>query len=190
MYMEWRTTECSIVLRGLIEFSIYWTEHLLYTRFSPGGWTGSLNKGVDPASGLLVFLGRRMVLFSRLIPSLPQEVCTLKTVRPGEGKWLGSHSELVAMPGLKPELPDFVFLQFFILLYLSLASLGRWCCAGAFSGCNELGLLLYVACWGSFCFRAQAFGAWASAVVAYRLCCPKACAVFQDQGSNLCALHQ
>lgn len=189
MYMEWRNTECSIVLRGLTEFSIYWTEHLLYTRFSPGGWTGSLNKGADPASGLLVFLGRRMVLFSRLIPSLPQEACTLQSVSAGEGKWRATQgvgcyarTEIWASWLRVPPV--------FILFYLSLASLGLCYCAGAFSGCNELGLLLFVACWGSFYFRAQAFRAWASVVVAYRLRCPKACAVFQDRGSNLCALHQ
>ena len=189
MYMEWRNTERSIILRGLIEFSIYWTEHLC-TRFSPRSWTGSLNKGVDPGPEVLVFLGRRRVLFSRVISALPREVRALWTVRPWEGKWLGLHSQLAAMPGLNPELPDLVPLLFFrsflfifgfpACLLLHRGFLWLWW-AGTTFLCGVL---------GSFCFRTQAFGAWPSVVVAYRLSCPKAYAVFQDQGSNPCLRHQ
>ena len=32
-------------------------------------------------------------------------------------------------------------------------------------------------------------GAWASRVAALRLCCPEACGIFPDQGSNPCPMH-
>lgn len=189
MYMEWRNTERSIILRGLTEFSIYWTEHLC-TRLSPRSWTGSLNKGVDPGPEVLVFLGRRRVLFSRVIPSLPREVRTLWTVRRWEGEWLGLHSQLAAMPGLNPELPDVVPLRFFrsFFVYLSLPCV--FVAAQGFLWLRWAGTTFLCGVLGSFCFRAQAFRAWPSVVVAYRLSCAKSYAVFQDQGTNPCLRHQ
>ena len=42
---------------------------------------------------------------------------------------------------------------------------------------------------GFSCFGAQAVGCTGSVVVAHRLCCPVACGIFPDHGSNLCPLH-
>ena len=71
------------------------------------------------------------------------------------------------------------------LLFL-LAVLGLCCCVQAFFSC----LKNWTSHSGGFsCFGAQALGCAGSVVMAHRLCCPVACGIFPDQGSNLFPLH-
>ena len=92
----------------------------------------------------------------------------------------------------------FICLFIFILTTLSLiffilTALSLCCCERAFTSCGERGyslvglhgLLIAVA---SRC-RTQALGCWGSGVVAHRLSCLVARAVFSDQESNPCPLH-
>ena len=72
---------------------------------------------------------------------------------------------------------------------------------GLFSSCRERGLLSSCGVWASHCRGVSCFGAWAAgcmgckscssralgrrlSIVAHGLCCPSACRIFQDQGSN------
>ena len=85
-----------------------------------------------------------------------------------------------------------VFFFFFKCLFLAVLSL--CCCAQAFSGCSEWGLLFSCGvqashCGGFSCCRAHALDTWASVVVAQALSCSSACGIFPDQGSNPCPLH-
>ena len=64
-----------------------------------------------------------------------------------------------------------------LFIYLFLTALGLHCCVQA---CSEPGLLSGCREWlQSTC----------AAVVAHRLCCSAACAIYPDQGSNLCTPH-
>ena len=87
----------------------------------------------------------------------------------------------------------------FSFIYLSLTVLGLHCCMRAFSSCRQRGLLsscsvLASRCSGFCCGALQQLrflGSLSSRslVVACRLGCSKACAIFPDQGSNPCLLH-
>ena len=69
--------------------------------------------------------------------------------------------------------------------YLFLAALDLVAARGLFSS-GDTGALVLVA---SLVGEQRLWGAQASVVVAHRLCCPTACGIFPDQGSNPCPLR-
>ena len=77
--------------------------------------------------------------------------------------------------------------------YLFLASLGRHCCARAFSSCGEQ-RLLFIALQGLLNEMAslaakRGLCSKDSIVVAHGFSCSGACGIFPDQGLNSCPLH-
>ena len=82
-------------------------------------------------------------------------------------------------------------MQMIFIFHFFLAALGVGCCPQAFLSCGERGLL-------SLCAPASPCGGWeaslvvdhgingarTSGAVALSLCCPAACGIFPDQGSN------
>ena len=93
------------------------------------------------------------------------------------------------------------FLKINLFIYLFLAVLGLRCCARAFTGCGEQGLLFVqvhrlliavaslVAEHGLQACRLQQLWHVDSVVVARGLSCSSAHGIFLDQGSNPCPLH-
>ena len=83
------------------------------------------------------------------------------------------------------------FKKFVFILFQT--TLGFRCCVQAFSGCGEWVLLFSCGTWVLFAVASlvvehelQSMG---SAVVIQGLCCPAACGLFLNQGSNLYVLH-
>ena len=80
----------------------------------------------------------------------------------------------------------FSFLKITLFIFLFLAMLGLYCCAGfslvVESGGYSLVGVQFSHCGGFSCCAAQAYRA-------FRFSCPTACGVLPDQGSNLCPLQ-
>ena len=71
----------------------------------------------------------------------------------------------------------------YVFMYLFVAALGLCSCTRACSSCSGRGLLSSCGAWASHC------GGFSCRTWALGLCCPTACGIFQDRGSNPCPLH-